>query len=198
MAQFAYANLTSPFDGTITETFVKQGDMANPGAPLATIEGSGKLQAVVSVSESDILKIKNGIVADVKLKSSNMTLKGKVIEISTSAQNNSGQYAVKLALEGKKDKALSGMFINVVFPVAKGKITSENAMVVVPKSAVVTQGQLSGIYTITAENIALLRWLRLGRTYGENIEVLSGLSEGEKFVVKADGKLFNGSKVMLK
>ena len=199
IAQFAYANLTAPFDGTVTETFVKQGAMANPGAPLVTIEGGGELQAVVSVSESDILKLKNGIVADVKLKSSSETLKGKVIEISSSSQNSSGQYAVKLALEGKKDKALSGMFINVIFPIAKEEsTTTENEMMVIPKSAVITQGQLNGIYTVNAENIALLRWLRLGKTYGENIEVLSGLSAGEKYVLKADGKLFNGSKVTLK
>lgn len=199
MAQFAYANLTAPFDGTVTETFVKQGAMANPGAPLVTIEGGGELQAVVSVSESDILKIKNGIVADVKLKSSNETLKGKVIEISTSAANSGGQYTVKLALEGKQSKALSGMFINVVFPIAKEEsTTTQNAMVVVPKSAIISQGQLHGIYTVNAENTALLRWLRLGKTYGDNIEVLSGLSEGEKYVVKAEGKLFNGCKVTLK
>ena len=199
MAQFAYANLTAPFDGTVTETFVKQGAMANPGAPLLTLEGGGELQAAVSVSESDILKIKNGIVADVKLKSSNETLKGKVTEISTSAANSGGQYTVKLALERKQSKALSGMFINVVFPISKAESNStQGAMVVVPKSAIITQGQLNGIYTVSAENVALLRWLRLGKTYGDNIEVLSGLSEGEKYVVKAEGKLFNGSKVTLK
>jgi RND family efflux transporter MFP subunit len=198
MAQFAYASLTAPFDGTITETFVKQGDMANPGAPLVTIEGGGELHAVVSVSESDILKIKNGLVADVLLKSSKVTLTGKVIEISTSSHNSNGQYAVKLALDGKKDKALSGMFINATFPIDKAETTTETAVVLVPKSAIIVQGQLSGIYTVNAENTALLRWLRLGKTYGENIEVLSGLSAGEKYVVKAEGKLFNGSKVTLK
>jgi hypothetical protein len=153
---------------------------------------------VVSVSESDILKIKNGLVADVLLKSSKVTLTGKVIEISTSSHNSNGQYAVKLALDGKKDKALSGMFINATFPIDKAETTTETAVVLVPKSAIIVQGQLSGIYTVNAENTALLRWLRLGKTYGENIEVLSGLSAGEKYVVKAEGKLFNGSKVTLK
>ncbi len=198
MAQFAYSNITAPFDGTVTETFVKAGTMANPGAPLLTIEGGGELQAVVSISESDILKIKNGTSADIKLKSSNEVIKGKVTEISSSSQGSSGQYSVKLALDSKKDAALSGMFVNVIFPIEKDASATASTMVVIPKSAVISQGQLNGVYTVTADNIALLRWLRLGRTYGDNIEVLSGLSAGEKYVVTADGKLFNGSKVTLK
>ena len=198
MAQFAYANMTAPFDGTVTETFVKAGTMANPGAPLLTIEGGGELQAVVSISETDILKIKNGTSADIKLKSSNEVIKGKVTEISSSSQGSSGQYAVKLALDSKKDAALSGMFVNVTFPIEKDTNATASTMVVIPKSAVISQGQLNGVYTVTADNIALLRWLRLGKTYGDNIEVLSGLAAGEKYVVKADGKLFNGSKVTLK
>lgn len=198
MAQFAYANMTAPFDGTVTETFVKAGTMANPGAPLLTIEGGGELQAVVSISESDILKIKNGTSADIKLKSSKEVIKGKVTEISSSSQGSSGQYAVKLALDSKKDAALSGMFVNVNFPIEKDSNATASTMVVIPKSAVISQGQLNGVYTVTSDNIALLRWLRLGKTYGDNIEVLSGLAAGEKYVLNADGKLFNGSKVTLK
>ena len=198
MAQFAYSNITAPFDGTVTETFVKAGTMANPGAPLLTIEDGGELQAVVSISESDILKIKNGTSADIKLKSSNEVIKGKVNEISSSSQGSSGQYSVKLALDAKKDAALSGMFVNVIFPIEKDANATASTMVVIPKSAVISQGQLNGVYTVTADNIALLRWLRLGKTYGENIEVLSGLAAGEKYVMTADGKLFNGSKVTLK
>ena len=34
MAQFSYSNITAPFSGTVTNTFVKEGDMANPGMPL--------------------------------------------------------------------------------------------------------------------------------------------------------------------
>jgi hypothetical protein len=40
-----------------------------------------------------------------------------------------------------------------------------------------------------------LRWLRLGRSYGNQVEVLSGLSADESYIISADGKLFNGVKV---
>ena len=70
-------------------------------------------------------------------------------------------------------------------------------MVLIPKEAIVKNGQLSGVYTVSESNTALLRWLRLGRTYGNNVEVLSGLNADESYIVSAEGKLFNGVKVSI-
>lgn len=197
MAQFSYTNITAPFSGVVTGTFVKEGDMANPGMPIVSVEGASKLQAVVMVSESEISNIKNGTTTDVNIKSLDKTVKGKVVEVSTSARNTGGQYIVKIDLD-KTENVLSGMFVNAVFPIEKSVEKSTNDLVLIPQEAVITQGQLKGIYVVNDNNTAILRWLRLGKTYGNNIEVLSGLADGEKYVVKADGRLFNGTKVIVK
>lgn len=194
MAQFSYTNITAPFSGTVTGTFVKEGDMANPGMPIVSVEGESKLQAVVMVSESEISNIKNGMTTDVNIKSLDKTVKGKVTEVSTSARNTGGQYIVKIDLD-KTENVLSGMFVNVVFPIEKQAEKTQNNLVLIPQEAVITQGQLRGIYVVNDDNTAILRWLRLGKTYGNDIEVLSGLASGEKYVLKADGRLFNGVKV---
>lgn len=194
MAQFSYANITAPFSGVITGTFVKVGDMANPGMPLISIEGGNTLQAVVMVSESDIFYLKENMKADVSVKSLDKTLSGKITEISSSARNTGGQYIVKITLEEKDAPVLSGMFVNVVFPI-ESQENHTDGTVLVPKSALISQGQLRGIYIVNDNNIALLRWLRLGKSFGNQIEVLSGLTTGEKFVIEAQGKLFNGAKV---
>ena len=57
------------------------------------------------------------------------------------------------------------------------------------------KGQLSGVYVISGNNTAMLRWLRLGRTYGDQVEILSGLNADESYIISSDGKLFNGEKV---
>jgi RND family efflux transporter MFP subunit len=194
MAQFSYTNITAPFSGTITGTFVKEGDMANPGMPIVSVEGESKLQAVVMVSESEISNIKNGMTTDVNIKSLDKTVKGKVAEVSTSARNTGGQYIVKIDLD-KTENVLSGMFVNAVFPIEKQAEKTQNNLVLIPQEAVITQGQLKGIYVVNDDNTAILRWLRLGKIYGNDIEVLSGLTSGEKYVLKADGRLFNGVKV---
>jgi RND family efflux transporter MFP subunit len=196
MAQFSYTNITAPFSGTVTGTFVKEGDMANPGMPIVSVEGTSKLQAVVLVSESGISNIKNGITTDVTVKSLDKTLRGTVVEVSTSARNTGGQYIVKIDLD-RTENVLSGMFVNAVFPIEKQLEKAQDNLVSIPQEAVITQGQLKGIYVVNDDNTAILRWLRLGKTYGNNIEVLSGLTSGEKYVVTADGRLFNGAKVSI-
>jgi len=198
MAQFSYANITAPFSGEVTNTFVKEGDMANPGMPLVSVEGNGLMQVMAMVSEGDISSITNGMPVTVLVKSSNQQIKGKVSEISGSATNTGGQYLVKINLEKADKNVLSGMFVNVKFPIEKPKATTETKTpdkVLVPTSALVTQGQLTGIYTVSSEKTALLRWLRIGKNFGDQVEVLSGLAADEKYIVSAEGKLYNGVSV---
>tara|TARA_R110000868_G_scaffold174940_1_gene411798 strand:- start:5136 stop:6215 length:1080 start_codon:yes stop_codon:yes gene_type:complete len=195
LAQFNYSNITAPFSGVVTNTFVKEGDMANPGMPLVSIEGASKLQVTAMVSEGDITSIKKGMPVKVLVKSSNEKLTGKVSEVSVSAKNTGGQYLVKINLDKPDSSVLSGMFVNVQFPVENKSTATPNTMVLVPESALVRQGQLTGIYTISTENIAILRWLRIGKTFGNQVEVLSGLSANEQYIVSAEGKLYNGAKV---
>lgn len=195
LAQFSYSNITAPFSGTITNTFIKEGDMANPGMPLVSIEGTGKMQVVAMVSESDIAAIKNGMPVTINVKSLNKEVTGKVIEVSLSAKNTGGQYLVKINLDKMDKSILSGMFVNVQFPIEKKQSSEKTTTVLVPESALVKEGQLTGVYTIGNGNIAILRWLRIGKTYGDQVEVLSGLAIGEPYIISANGKLFNGAKI---
>lgn len=194
-AQLSYSNITAPFSGVITGKYVNKGDMANPGMPLISMETPGFYQVIAMVPESEITKINNGIEAAVLVKSTNQLLKGKVTEVSTSTKNTGGQYLVKIVLDKTDTKLLSGMFTSVQFPIEKKADT--NGVVLIPKSALVTQGQLTGVYTIGNEDTAILRWLRIGKNYGDEVEVLSGLSKDEHYIISSESKLYNGAKVTI-
>ena len=193
-AQFAYANITAPFSGIITSKNIKSGDMANPGMPLLSMETPKEFEVMAMVPETEISQIKTGTSVNVLVKSIDKTIKGKVTEVSTSAKNTGGQYLVKVDLEKTDANILSGMFTTVQFPVSRNV---KSAMVLIPTDAIVKNGQLSGVYTVSQSNTALLRWLRLGRTYGDKVEVLSGLSASESYIISAEGKLFNGAKISI-
>ncbi|MGC1205526.1 MAG: efflux RND transporter periplasmic adaptor subunit [Flavobacteriaceae bacterium] len=193
-AQFAYSNITAPFNGVITGKSVKKGDMANVGIPLISIEIPNSFEVIAMVPENEITKIKDNTEVDVLVKSIDKILKGKVTEISTSAKNTGGQYLAKVALDKTDANILSGMFVTVQFPIENQEQTD---MVLIPKNTIVTKGQLSGVYTVSQSNTALLRWLRLGRVYGDNVEVLSGLSTDESYIASAEGKLYNGAKISI-
>jgi multidrug efflux pump subunit AcrA (membrane-fusion protein) len=63
-----------------------------------------------------------------------------------------------------------------------------------PSSALVQKGQLRGVY-VAAGGRAHLRWLRLGKVYGQNIEVFSGLDEGDQIIVSPPADLREGRQV---
>jgi len=194
-AQLSYSNIKAPFKGVITNKFVNKGDMANPGMPLMSIETPGKFQVISMIPESEITSIKKGALVNVVVKSTNELLTGKVSEVSSSAKNTGGQYIVKVLLDKTDIKLLSGMFTSVQFPI-ENKL-NQTSLVLIPQKAIIKQGQLSGVYAIGNENTAILRWLRIGKTFGNQVEVLSGLSANEKYIISADGKLYNGAKISI-
>lgn len=192
-AMLSYSSLTAPFDGVVTQRMADEGNMANPGMPLLTIEQNTQLEVSATVSESDINSIKKGDKAQVEVKAIGKTVECTISEISPSSQFTGGQYLVKLSIPEKEKKELyAGMYVNVFIPVT-GKTTKENtAAILAPLSSLVNKDQLTGVYTISNSNTALLRWVRTGKIFADKIEILSGLAQHEKFIVSAEGKLYNG------
>ena len=189
-AMLSYSNIKAPFRGVVTAKTVNVGDMANPGQLLLSLETPGSFVANVMVPETQISNVHTNDSVKVSLKSSGDTMIGTVSEVSTSSQHTGGQYLVKIQLSETSGTSLySGMFVSTVFSTTS---SSTNNQILIPKSALIKKGELEGIYTVSSSNTAILRWLKLGRSFGDQIEVLSGMSEGEQYIVSADGKLYNG------
>ena len=85
------------------------------------------------------------------------------------------------------------MFANIFIPNKTGE--SIASKILLDKESIVYRDQLTGVYVIDNKNQANLRWIRLGKAFGNQIEVLSGLSADDKVVSKSEGKLYNGVKV---
>ncbi|MFB9843579.1 efflux RND transporter periplasmic adaptor subunit [Mucilaginibacter ginsenosidivorans] len=195
-----YTNLTAPFDGIVTQKAADAGNMVNPGMPILTIERTGSYQVRASVPESSIGQIKQGENATVSVRAIGKTISGKITEVSQSSQFSGGQYLIRVNIpDNEKAGLYGGMYANVSIPVkGSGKVKTGSDVVMVPLGSIEKKDDLTGIYTISENNTALLRWVRLGKVDGNNAEVLSGLAKDEKFIVSADGKLFNGEPVKIK
>lgn len=191
-AQFEYINVKAPFAGVVTADFVEAGDLANPGAPLLSLESQNTLDVVTLVAESNISNINADMPVRVTIPALATNLSGSIVEMSASASQSGGQFMVKVRLEATEQPILPGMYAQVNF--TNGSALSTTS-VFIPESAVVHQGQLTGVYTVSQDQKALLRWIRLGSTEEGKVEVLSGLSPNESFIADADAKLFNGASV---
>lgn len=198
-AMLQYSNLTAPFSGVITQKLSDVGNMANPGIPILALEQNGNYQVKASIPEIYISKVKEGDVVNMDIKSTGKLLQGKISELSQSSEATGGQYLAKIAIPESEYKGLyAGMYVNVSIPVKNNEKNAEqNEMILVPEESIIHKDQLTGIYTISHDNKALLRWVRLGKTYGDKVEVISGLDKNEQFITHADGKLFNGSPVKI-
>ncbi|MBS1742078.1 MAG: efflux RND transporter periplasmic adaptor subunit [Bacteroidetes bacterium] len=197
-ASLSYSSLVAPFSGVVTQKLSEEGSLANPGMPILTVEQSGILQVSATVSESDIAAVHLNDVAQLEIKSTGKTFEGKIIQLNPSAQFTGGQYIIKVSIpESAKPDLFAGMFVNVKIPL-KDTVQTQSGSVTVPLSAIVNRDELTGIYTVSSSNTALLRWVRLGRIYSDRAEVVSGLSANEKFIAEAEGKLYNGAPVVTK
>ncbi|HVV54792.1 MAG TPA: efflux RND transporter periplasmic adaptor subunit [Mucilaginibacter sp.] len=199
-AMLNYTDLTAPFDGVITQKQADAGNMANPGMPILTIEGSGSYQVNATVPENTIDQVNQGQTALVSVRAAGKTFGGRITEVSRSSQFTGGQYIIKISIpQNEKSGLYGGMYADVSIPVKSSapQGLSED-QVMVPLSAIEHKDELTGLYTISNDNTALLRWVRLGKTYGDKVEVLSGLAKNEEFIAGADGKLYNGEPVKIK
>lgn len=194
-AMLSYSSLTAPFDGVVTQRMADEGTMASPGMTLFTIEQNGKLQVNGTVSESVISKIRKNDNATLEIRAAGKTIESVVTDIVPSAQG--GQYMVKFNIPDNQRKDLyAGMYVNITMKNKTGTSVDGNTdVVLVPTASLVQNDQLTGLYTISSRNTALLRWVRTGKIYADKTEILSGLGAGEKYILSAEGRLYDGTPV---
>ncbi|MCG8580142.1 MAG: efflux RND transporter periplasmic adaptor subunit [Bacteroidales bacterium] len=190
----SYANIRAPYSGVITQRFVDGGDMANPGMPLLAIEAPGLFEVIAKIPESDVYKLDKGDAVEVMIDACEMPVKGTVARISPSSRFSGSQFDARISLNPdakQKDAIRSGIFAHV------NHLKGEEKKLLVASSSIVERGQLKGLWTVSQSNQALLRWVRLGTTYGDKTEVLSGLNEGNQVVISAEGRLYDGAPLQL-
>ena len=192
-AMLAYTDIKAPFSGIVAQKLVEKGNMAHPGMPLMIVEQPGEMEVRASVPENYIGLAQVGDAVKVDVKSLGYTLEGKISELSSSASLTGGQYTMKVEvdLQDYKD-VLSGMFVGVQLAHNDKAASYAGTHIWIDASSVIQREQLRGVYVVTDSNRAILRWVRLGKQDGDQVEVLSGLNATERVVRKADSKLYNG------
>ena len=189
-AQLTYTTIKAPFAGTITEKIVDVGDMAVSGHPLLKMEDSGQLRLEAMVAESDLRVVTQGDEASVLIDALGPgPVKGVIAQILPAGDPQTHTFLVKVNLP-RTPGLKTGMFGRLML--YKG--SSET--IVVPRAAIIERGQLTGVFVVEPDRIARLRWVKVGRSFDEVVEVLSGLNIGERVMTDA-AKGIDGASVEL-
>jgi HlyD family secretion protein len=199
--QFKNTSIRAPFAGIITRRFAQEGDFVTPttsasssdGATSASIvELSRGLEVEAKVPEASIARIKPG--QSVKIRADAYTdniFKGRVRLIAPRAvqENNVTSFRVKVALQTGQDKLKAAMNVKLAFI---GDSIS-NALVA-PLAAIVTKkdGQI-GVLVPDKNNQAQFRPVTVGPTSGDQIQILQGVSKGERILLSPpEGQVIPG------
>ena len=176
-ATLDWATIRATMDGTVIDKKVNVGDTVTPGQPLLTLFDPTRMQLVASVRESLTHRLEVGQEIPVRIDALGKQCSGIISEIVPEAQSASRSFQVKV-IGPCPTGVYSGMFGRIQIS------RDEEQVLVIPRRAVRIVGQLE-LVEVVAGGHASRRAIRIGRTLGDDVEVLSGLQEGEKVLIVA-------------
>lgn len=188
-AGLSYTRIRAPFDGVITARLVDTGALASSGVPLITIEDTHRFRLEASVDEGDLRFVTLGAAARVSVDAVGTDLSAKVVQIVPAADPASRSFVVKLELPADP-RLRSGLFGRVRFP------RGQREAIVIPRTALLERGQMHGVYVVAADGQIGLRYVTLGKPAGDDVEILSGLSDGERLIGSPGSRDLAGKKVV--
>lgn len=183
--------LRSPVSGVITARNYDQGDMYG-GSPIYVVEQITPVKLYVGISEMDYTRVKKNdtvtLTADALL---GKTFTGRIARIYPTIDAATHTFTAEVNVANSDRLLRPGMYARVTVNFGS------NHSIVVPDDCVVKQ-QGSGVrsvFVLQADNTVKEVVVTLGRHFGTEYEILSGISEGDNVVVKGQTSLKNGSKV---
>jgi RND family efflux transporter MFP subunit len=187
----SYLDIVAPVDGIVARKMVEEGNMANPGTPLLALESLGKMKVVAHLGEKDVSMVSAGDMVNINVTSlANANFAVPLARVIQSANPGSRTYDIEAYVENTDGRLKSGMFARVTVPVG-----TRNA-ILVPTEAITRRGQLTGVWTVDQQDIVHLRWIRLGREIGDQVEILSGLAGNETVILTSEAPLAEGDKAV--
>jgi RND family efflux transporter MFP subunit len=183
-----YTRIIAPISGIIASKQADLGASVFPGQPLMTIEDDGSYQLELALPENVATKVKPGSPLQVNIDAIGSSFAARIAEIVPTADPGSRTFMAKIVLNQKGLK--SGMF-------GRGSITLGTTVngITVPKKATLDRGALTMVWTVGKDNISRMRIVKVGRETGDRVEILSGLSEGDRVVVTGAEKVTEGARV---
>lgn len=178
-----YATILSPLDGVVIDKKVEVGDMVAPGSVLLTLYDPTRMQLVASVRESLTQRLSVGQTIGVRIEALDKTCDGQISEIVPEAETASRSFQVKVT--GPCPPGLySGMFGRLLIPL------DDEQVLVIPQGAIRRVGQLQ-LVDVAEDGLLYRRSVQIGRSFGDNIEILAGLRPGETVALFSDAGVRN-------
>jgi RND family efflux transporter MFP subunit len=186
-AQLSNTVITAPFDGTVTKTDLKVGQLVAPNTPVISMISNANFQIDSYVPEADIAKIKIGEVGTTTLDAYGDSVTFPVIvtaiDLSETTVEGVATYKTTLQFINEDDRIRSGMTANV--DIISGV---HSGVLFVPQTALVSTGSTKTVLVMDAQGKTESKQVQTGLIDSSgNIEILSGLKLGDTIVTNPSG-----------
>jgi RND family efflux transporter MFP subunit len=199
--------ILAPFSGVAISKDAQPGEMISPVSAgggftrtgICTIVDMSSLEVEVDVNESYINRVSPAQRIEATLDAyPDWRIPGKVITMVPTADRQKATVLVRIAFDKLDSRILPDMGIKVAFLGAETPAAVAAAPVTIARSAVRTDGGSQVVFVVSGDSRVERRALRLGLAKDDRIEVVSGLTPGEKIVLEPPSGLKDGDRVVVK
>lgn len=179
--------IEAPFDGTVVDIKVKEGDNVKSEASLFTIAQLNKMRAKIWITEKEIGEIKKGMSASTTF--GGKEYKGRIVEVSMAVDPYKQAFFAEVEFDNPKNELKSGVTVEI-----KILVYENPKAIIVPRNLVMTDE--NGQYVFVEKNgTAEIRYIANGNDSGIYYEVSKGLNIGDKLITRGAAQLTDGVKV---
>ncbi|RYE41055.1 MAG: efflux RND transporter periplasmic adaptor subunit [Hyphomicrobiales bacterium] len=174
--------IRAPYAGVIAQVPVSLGDMAMPGRALVTVYDPSALRITAAVPQTVAAQMGTNQLPRAELPdlaAQHQWVTPVRVQLLPTVDAATHTVQLRAELPAGLDGVAPGMFARLWLP-SGGRGATAVPNLSVPLSAVVRRAELTGLYVLDPQGRPLLRQVRLGRSEGGNIEILSGLMPGER------------------
>ena len=169
-----YTSVVAPFDGVISARQAMPGEAVAPGSALLTVVDPQSQRLDVVLPQSVAAGIADDANAQLLLADGSLRRPARLIVFPV-ADPKSHSVTLRAQLPGDLVGVTPGQTLRLRLPESA---SADGSAIRIPESTLLRRGELTAVYVVAADAVSL-RQLRLGRSDGESVEVLSGLRAGE-------------------
>jgi RND family efflux transporter MFP subunit len=188
-----HTSVTSPVDGFVGKRTVDPGAMVNTNTAIASVVDISRLRLVVNVVERDLKLVSPGDVAAVEVDAyPGEKFSGKIARVAPVLDPATRTAQMEVEIPNGDNRLKPGMYARINLTVEDRKNT-----LVVPKNAVIDFENKRGVWMPNEESRAKFTAVQLGIEGTDQIEILSGLNEGDKFVTTGAAAVRNNDQLII-
>ena len=191
-----FSRITAPFDGVVTWRYADTGSLIQAGTsnisslPVVKLSQVNVLRLRIPVPESLAASVRDGELADIRVKATNENFQGKIIRSTDSLDRSTRTMQVEVDVPNRDYKLTPGMYADVSL-----RIQDDPNALTLPLQAISRSADKTTVLLVNAQDHVEEREIHTGIEGSDRIQILAGLNEGDRVIVGNLGEYHPGQHV---